>query len=100
MPDTAAFEDHFSDRAGEYASCRPRYPAGLFGWLASVAPACRLAMDVGAGSGQAALGSAAKRCREARGRDPLELLEPALAAAWGQERRRVRWPLHVRAGRG
>lgn len=248
MRDTAGFEDHFSGRAGEYASRRPHYPGELFDWLASLAPARGLALDVGAGNGQAALGlaehfervrasepsaaqraaapphpridyvaeraeslgiaaasadliaaaqaahwfglegfyrecrrvlrpcgvvalwsyglftagpdvdgvvedfyrnvvgpywprqrrhveegyrrlpfpfeelaapslaietswsleealgyvgtwSAVKRCRNACGREPLELLEPGLARAWGPGRRPARWPLHVRAGR-
>ena len=47
------FPDHFSRVAGEYASSRPRYPDALFAWLASVAPARRLAWDAGCGSGQA-----------------------------------------------
>src|ERR1700690_861605 len=34
---------------------RPTYPAALFDWLAGVAPARGLAVDVGTGSGQAAV---------------------------------------------
>jgi SAM-dependent methyltransferase len=49
------FQDHFSAQAGEYARYRPRYPSMLFDWLASIAPARRLAWDCGAGSGQAAV---------------------------------------------
>jgi hypothetical protein len=52
----AAFEDHFSRRAAEYARHRPLYPPELFAWLASVAPARRLAWDCGTGIGLAALG--------------------------------------------
>lgn len=58
MRDGRTFQDHFSAQADEYASCRPGYPAGLFEWLASVAPSRRLALDVGTGNGQAALGLA------------------------------------------
>ena len=38
---------------------RPIYPPELFTWLASVAPARRLAVDVGTGNGQAAVALAA-----------------------------------------
>jgi len=55
----AAFSDHFSTVSEEYAVYRPSYPDALFAWLASVAPACRLAWDCATGSGQAAIGLAA-----------------------------------------
>ena len=44
--------------------------------------------------------SASRRYREARGDDPVDLIAPALAAAWPDSRevRLVRWPLFVRAG--
>ena len=48
------FADHFSRIAAEYASHRPRYPAALFEWLASVAPGRERAWDCGTGNGQAA----------------------------------------------
>src|SRR4030088_1544673 len=51
-----SFSDHFSVIAASYASYRPRYPAALFAWLASIAPDRRLAWDCGTGSGQAAEG--------------------------------------------
>lgn len=54
-----SFQDHFSAQAGEYARFRPRYPAALFEWLASIAPARVLAWDCGTGSGQAAIALAA-----------------------------------------
>jgi len=50
------FEDHFSRQAREYARYRPQYPSELFDYLASVAPAHRLAWDCGTGNGQAAQG--------------------------------------------
>jgi SAM-dependent methyltransferase len=50
------FEDHFSKQARDYARYRPQYPDELFGYLASIAPARRLAWDCGTGNGQAALG--------------------------------------------
>src|SRR5215208_5066769 len=50
MPD--AFKDHFSERAAGYASYRPHYTPELAEWLASLAPARRLAWDVACGSGQ------------------------------------------------
>ncbi len=44
--------------------------------------------------------SAVGRYRVTLGEDPLERLRPPLAAAWGSaERRRLRWPLTVLAGR-
>jgi SAM-dependent methyltransferase len=49
------FRDHFSAAAPEYAAFRPDYPAALFSWLASQAPATNLAWDSGTGSGQAAV---------------------------------------------
>lgn len=48
----ATFKDHFSDRAAAYASSRPHYGPELTKWLASIAPARRLAWDAGCGSGQ------------------------------------------------
>jgi SAM-dependent methyltransferase len=48
------FADHFSRIAAEYASHRPRYPAALFAWLASVVPERERAWDCGTGNGQAA----------------------------------------------
>ena len=48
------FQDHFSRDSRSYAQHRPRYPAALFAWLASVSPARDLAWDAGTGNGQAA----------------------------------------------
>ncbi len=50
---TNPFTDHFAPVAADYASFRPRYPASLFAWLASIAPGRALAWDCAAGSGQA-----------------------------------------------
>jgi SAM-dependent methyltransferase len=47
--------DHFSRQASQYARYRPRYPAALFDYLASLSPARRHAWDCGTGSGQAAV---------------------------------------------
>ena len=49
------FKDLFSQHATDYARFRPRYPPGLFAWLASIAPKRELAVDVGTGNGQAAV---------------------------------------------
>ena len=49
------FQDHFSGHAAEYAQFRPRYPAALFQYLASISPARVLAWDCGTGNGQAAV---------------------------------------------
>jgi SAM-dependent methyltransferase len=48
-------KDLFSQSAAGYARFRPRYPARLFDWLAEVAPARELGVDVGTGSGQSAV---------------------------------------------
>lgn len=52
------FEDHFSNHSQQYAQYRPKYPAELYAFLASLAPARSLAWDCGTGNGQAALGLA------------------------------------------
>jgi SAM-dependent methyltransferase len=49
---TGEFKDHFSDRAADYATYRPHYPAALADYLTSLAPSRRVAWDVGCGSGQ------------------------------------------------
>ena len=59
MNSTVAFKDHFSAVAADYASARPEYPAALFAWIASIAPACAMAWEAGCGSGQASRGLAA-----------------------------------------
>lgn len=58
MSETPGFSDHFSAIAGGYAASRPTYPRELFQWLAGLCPAHELALDVGTGNGQAALGLA------------------------------------------
>jgi SAM-dependent methyltransferase len=50
-----SFKDHFSQRAGDYAKFRPRYPRELFEFVAAHAPGCDLALDCATGNGQAAL---------------------------------------------
>jgi SAM-dependent methyltransferase len=54
------FKDHFSQGSPEYAAFRPRYPDALFAALAERAPGRELAWDCATGSGQAALGLAAR----------------------------------------
>lgn len=51
----AAFKDHFSGHAAQYADARPTYPPALFDALAAHAPGRTLAWDAGCGNGQAAL---------------------------------------------
>ncbi|MEO6526682.1 MAG: hypothetical protein ABIP93_08680 [Gemmatimonadaceae bacterium] len=55
----STFADHFSSSAAAYATYRPRYPAALFAWLASVTSGRERAWDCATGSGQAAIGLAA-----------------------------------------
>lgn len=56
----AAFKDHFSAVAGDYAAARPEYPQALFDWIAAVAPAAGLCWEAGCGSGQATRDLAAR----------------------------------------
>ena len=49
----AAFHDHFSAVAAQYAQARPEYPPALFDWIASVVPARDFCWEAGCGSGQA-----------------------------------------------
>jgi SAM-dependent methyltransferase len=65
------FKDLFSSRPDAYARYRPGYPAEAFAWLAAQAPSLRLAIDVGTGNGQAALGLAA-HFEHVLGLDPSE----------------------------
>lgn len=58
MP-TAAFRDHFSAVAADYANARPEYPDALYAWIAQAAPARMRAWEAGCGSGQATRGLAA-----------------------------------------
>jgi SAM-dependent methyltransferase len=49
------FKDHFSQRAKQYATYRPHYPAALFQYLAGLTSNHELALDCGTGNGQAAV---------------------------------------------
>lgn len=48
-------QDHFSAVSSHYAAFRPRYPRGLYEWLAGVAPGREVAWDCACGSGQASV---------------------------------------------
>ena len=50
-----SFPDHFSPVSEGYSQFRPRYPAALFEWLASLPTRHEQVWDVGTGNGQAAL---------------------------------------------
>ncbi len=50
-----AFKDHFSRQADQYTQFRPRYPAALFQYLASLPNRRDRAWDCGTGNGQAAV---------------------------------------------
>jgi SAM-dependent methyltransferase len=52
------FKDHFSGQSQTYQKYRPNYPRELFAWFAAHTPARELAVDVGTGNGQAAVGLA------------------------------------------
>ena len=49
------FQDHFSNVANRYADFRPRYPAALFDYLATLVPRDSLVWDCACGNGQATL---------------------------------------------
>jgi len=55
-----AFKDHFSVAAHEYDRFRPGYPAALIEFLADAAPGRGFAWDCATGTGQAAVGLAAR----------------------------------------
>ena len=55
----AGFRDYFSDASDAYRRFRPEYPAKLFAYLATLAPARGLAVDCGCGNGQASVALAA-----------------------------------------
>ncbi len=52
---SSSFKDHFSGLANRYADCRPRYPAALFDFLATLVPRNAVVWDCACGSGQATL---------------------------------------------
>lgn len=56
MQARVTFEDHFSQRAAQYAVYRPHYPKPLFEFVAGLTPRHDAALDCGTGSGQAAIG--------------------------------------------
>src|SRR5436190_1039921 len=53
LPPGGRFHDHFSELASRYADFRPRYPAALFDYLATLVPADSVVWDCACGSGQA-----------------------------------------------
>ena len=63
------FKDHFSAQAAIYREARPDYPAALFGFLASQAPAHERAWDAGCGNGQASV-DLARHFRQVVATDP------------------------------
>lgn len=60
---TQKFHDHFSGVAAKYADFRPHYPAALFDYLATLAPAGSTVWDCATGNGQAAVDLAARFAR-------------------------------------
>lgn len=54
MTGPEVFKDHFSGLAAGYRCYRPRYPASLFDYLATLTPRRGLVWDCATGSGQAA----------------------------------------------
>jgi SAM-dependent methyltransferase len=84
------FKDHFSGQSDAYQKYRPDYPPALFEWLASQAPARRLAIDVATGNGQAAVALAPYF-------DRVIATEPSSAAAGGS---RASWREYRQGGGG
>lgn len=74
--------DQFGRVASDYASYRPRYPDGLFAWLASLPARRDLAWDCATGSGQAAIGLATHFARVVA----TDASAPQITAATGHER--------------
>jgi ubiquinone/menaquinone biosynthesis C-methylase UbiE len=52
---TQTFHDHFSAFANRYADFRPRYPAAIFDFLATIVPRGSLVWDCACGNGQATI---------------------------------------------
>jgi SAM-dependent methyltransferase len=75
------FKDHFSGHAAAYADARPRYPAELFDWLATLTRNHGTAWDCGTGNGQAALGLTAHYRRVIATDASREQIENALPHA-------------------
>jgi SAM-dependent methyltransferase len=72
-----------------------------FPWREVTAPAFELetSWDLEGVLGYLASWSAVQRYRDHHGRDPLQPLRTALEPAWGGAGiRRLRWPVHIRAG--
>lgn len=57
---SGAFHDHFSSVANRYADFRPRYPAALFNYLATLVSPEVVVWDCACGNGQATLDLAAR----------------------------------------
>ncbi len=73
-----------------------------FPWRELPAPSFELATewDLAQVMGYLATWSSVQRYKERVGRDPLEQLEPRLAATWPPSGAlRLRWPIHLRLGR-
>jgi SAM-dependent methyltransferase len=79
-----SFKDLFSQQAAGYAKFRPTYPAALFEWLATATPENRVAVDVGAGNGQAAQ-ALATRFEQVLALEPSEA-QLANAPSWERVR--------------
>ncbi len=78
-----------------------RYASLPFPFEEFAAPPFQFQLDWMAADAIAYLGtwSAVQRYLDARGNDPVALVAPPLAAAWGPGTRRVSWPIHLRIGR-
>jgi SAM-dependent methyltransferase len=72
-----------------------------FPWREEAAPAFALETEWNLQQvmGYLATWSAVQRYKDQQDADPLPALEPRLAEAWPDGRRRLRWPIHLRIGR-
>jgi SAM-dependent methyltransferase len=102
----AIVEDFYRNVTGPYwprerHHVEERYASLPFAFEEFPVPAFCFELDWTAADAVAYLGtwSAVLRRRAARGDDPLALVMPRLARAWGDGMRRVIWPIHLRAGR-
>jgi SAM-dependent methyltransferase len=102
----AIFDDYYDHIVGPFWPPEGRHADNGYSELPWPFPridfgVCELAVDwtLDEFAGYIGTWSATARYRKARGQDPVPALHARLAAVWGRERRTLRWPLRVLAGR-